>query len=1307
MLLIDRSNLLSDLLFFSQKGNSLVIGKPGIGKSFILKQLGQLLVKNESLCISIRIEDLLIGDDEEIENLINVKGKWIEVFSRVKLNNKYTPTLIFDGYDAARNPVLQNNILNQIKKAVTQLSEKWRIIVSVRVYDAKNSPELIKLFPSNNNDNIKSRQFYIPELNNDELSDIFTNYIQFEGISSESNNKLFNVLKTPFYLNLYYKLHDELPISETNRLTLLKSEIELLKSFWDAKIVNKEGSLKETVLFEFCELLLKNKTLRLRSVDLLKNKEEYYVRILKVLTSEGIIEEYYDNIYSLAFSHNILFDYISSKYFFNEDYKTLSDFLIADLATPFFLRPSIVYYFAELWHFKRNIFWQLYWKQSIESNENLFLVLNISINSVIVSEYNNLDELNPIISNSTNQNNNLLKLLQAIHFHRKDQLTFLDLNLLYLISKYLYVDIVWELLFLLQKFDTYSYSNDGEQIIIGLTARNSFKFLLKFENDQKYKHYISRIASSMALPLILKTYITNKEETELIIRSIISYLSKDKFEINFFSTLVRNIEYIIKNNFELAAEIALNIVFHYESSDDKTNIGSSVVMNLISNRAQDFQSVRYSLITSFSKFIESDIKKSIILFIKISNKYSQLHNYDRSKSLPVLEFQYYEKKLIFIPDYSFIWASNKPDMYDPINGLELVIEEIIKYINLDYDKFTELFNVYIQEAQSALCWHKLFKIGIREPSLTKNLFFPILTQQCFYITETVYEIGQMIELMSPMFTDNQLFILETSILSIKDNNEFFTGNNASEKTIPLLLNRLPKNRLVSSEALDTISVKPNIPNKPDFELITTLEDYSRLDNLEREGVEITTILTESLHNIEQIQAFNNTLQNSIPRDVAYKDYFETSIKIVEAIKSNNYPDKLIEEALYEVTKFCSILSRNYKILNDYEKDFVKESILYGFLYNNEKDDDSTSSPSSGYSPTVRTESVEGLLLTYIEFKDSVSLHLFNIALKSESAVVRFGAYKYLIRLSIVDFELYSTILEDAILLEEDSFNLSVLLSCINFNLIEESKLLKIIDFYNEKISLSKQRGSFLESLINILLYILKEVNEEYALKFIYNNVSDDSFKRNLIYSIFKTIDHNNKEDISFDKEFNNNVINILNDIVNQEIYIIRSFPTFDANDNTVHESLSCLDSIISNLYFSLTKAEEKNVSRSQEFYYFIKPVLNNFFLLSSKVSTNGYIVGHSAYYLMKVFNICLEYDNEYILNLTNKLIKYSHQSGYTFDSTAIEEIVRFTESILSDHKYLLLDTNHLNEVVEILNLFVKSGWNQALELVWRLDEVFR
>ena len=78
------------------------------------------------------------------------------------------------------------------------------------------------------------------------------------------------------------------------------------------------------------------------------------------------------------------------------------------------------------------------------------------------------------------------------------------------------------------------------------------------------------------------------------------------------------------------------------------------------------------------------------------------------------------------------------------------------------------------------------------------------------------------------------------------------------------------------------------------------------------------------------------------------------------------------------------------------------------------------------------------------------------------------------------------------------------------------------------------------------------------------------------------------------------------------------------------------------------------------------------------------------------------------MHLAKRVAKSSERFGYTLDSLAVDDVVKLVEIVLADYRHVVRDDEDcLKDLLNLLDLFAKTGWSDALNLVWRLDEVFR
>ncbi|MFP5041310.1 NACHT domain-containing protein [Parasediminibacterium sp. JCM 36343] len=236
---IKRDKLLEKLYDFCSIGNGLIIGKPGVGKSFLLKELQKKLYDsgNGVPALILKVDTLLEYDDAAISIELDLSENWIQALKKISLSGKKA-ILIFDAFDAARDERIRKGFLNQIRKAVRELYESYNIIVTVRTYDASKSSELLKLFGASGimNELESCRKLEIAELTDEEILQGIGGNKVLENLFYEASKELKEIIRIPFFLMLLEGISKSVTEKEINLIKQYKSEAQLLKVYWEKKI---------------------------------------------------------------------------------------------------------------------------------------------------------------------------------------------------------------------------------------------------------------------------------------------------------------------------------------------------------------------------------------------------------------------------------------------------------------------------------------------------------------------------------------------------------------------------------------------------------------------------------------------------------------------------------------------------------------------------------------------------------------------------------------------------------------------------------------------------------------------------------------------------------------------------------------------------------------------------------------------------------------------------------------------------------------------------------------------------------------
>ncbi len=151
-----------------------------------------------------------------------------------------------------------------------------------------------------------------------------------------------------------------------------------------------------------------------------------------------------------------------------------------------------------------------------------------------------------------------------------------------------------------------------------------------------------------------------------------------------------------------------------------------------------------------------------------------------------------------------------------------------------------------------------------------------------------------------------------------------------------------------------------------------------------------------------------------------------------------------------------------------------------------------------------------------------------------------------------------------------------------------------------------------------------------------------------------------------------------------------------------------VDGVAQQLYFASGAFEEKRTKDHK----FAGAKLERFWLESKPlfVRLAPEVHPHVTYQIIQTLDHLLPCAPREIFLLAIKSIKSSTQTGFQYEALAVAEVVRLVQRVLADHREIFLSSREsecLNALLEVLDLFVDVGWPEARHLTHRLEEIYR
>ncbi|MEO5991533.1 MAG: hypothetical protein ABIP68_07850 [Ferruginibacter sp.] len=659
-----------------------------------------------------------------------------------------------------------------------------------------------------------------------------------------------------------------------------------------------------------------------------------------------------------------------------------------------------------------------------------------------------------------------------------------------------------------------------------------------------------------------------------------------------------------------------------------------------------------------------------------------------------------------------------------MENIFIFIEQLITEGKEGYAK--ELLNIIFSKSEAAVVWRRIFKILTKYPKVFKKQAFGLLLNQGIFICDdTVYDAGELIKVLWSYLSTAQGKLLETMILNLSKSKLLKEEPDFATRRIRRILSCIPPFKLQLQASKDFMAKNDPVKNEPLMKYSGLQSYHSTEEEKIREmGVDSSNAVELSAYNlIRLIQPFNTKYDfnnNDKPLLIEYEPLIPKVNELFLICKSQkSFNEKLLFNSNYEVSRFAKIVARNAAKLKKSTRTFI-ENLAHFYLENAlyksvDYQNGNLNDRGVSYSPTPRTSAAQTYVQLLYTDKSGTVAPLVLQLISDNTAIVRFKALHALPYYWNLEREKFWNTTISRSKLEKDGLCLHRLINSICYdNIIEEDQeevdktaLILIESLKNSEEPVTRE---IWQNYVVLLLKLVIKYKSKIAKDIIYSNLGIKDFIRQILFEIIRNViptgEVNNYVN---NPEKYNDLIDIVQAIA---AFRFKSIKSKGIKSDNLKDDFEIIDSIVQKLFFSFNdgKNGSKNLVKSaliNKVAYFkkIKPILN--FIVEESINIeSGFMVAHTGYYFMQILNSMMHADPEYILSIASKIVKCAAASGFTYDPSTLGEVVKLTEKILADHKELLSNKEHFDSLITMLDLFANSGWQEALELTWRLKEAF-
>jgi len=1324
---IRRPALAAAFAAFEARGSGVVIGLPGVGKSHLLTHYAQDADRAGRRSCLLALDKHHVRNDAELQVEFGMDGDLIHEMELDQAATEQRPGLfVIDSYDALRSEDAQRFVLNLIRRAKNKLGRRWRIVVSVRTFDAVRSANLLNLFPSDRTGSgeafqlagVHCRHFAIPTLSDAETEAAVATIDGLAIPFANGSQEFKRLLHVPFNLWLAEQLlrHGV----ELDRLSAVSSEVQLLSMFWRQRVeAGNDAMRRHALLTLVTRRMVEARELSLRLEPVFGEGPD---DVWRDLFSAAVLVKPDTAGQRVAYAHNILFDFAVSVLLIEDDAARVAAFLSAEPARPVFLRPSIDYYFTRLWFENRRTFWTTALTLLASKDPHLRLFGRLIPMAVVAREARQLEEFEPMVAelqaDTPNAPDAALRLLQArraITPPRSD----LWLHFFDLLSQRLHRAFAWDLA--VQTFELIDGDVADVPPLTGTIARRILQWVWQIRNEQPWS---DSLGSFWATRLAVRTFCTSPGQSIELLRPIIEATETDpSFPLEYLRQVVSGVEHIWPCSPEFAVEVYARTFAHREESRAPTSMGSPV-LPLRSHRSQDFEMCLYELGHHFEAFLAADVQHALIAgIISIDRRVEEEHVTPYLREGRTLDdvsrrFSFGTREAVYVRDFSESWRSTGYRDHNLTMG-DAVLDRLNKSAEAgdeqDIDRFIRLF---IDHARMAFWWSALLAVGAKYPALFAQRLFPMcVSEGILTAVGSAKELTDFVVAAYPFWTPEQRQSYEDAVIALPSTAD---DEGRSDRRAQRLLGLLPANLVATAAARDArdewAASGHAVRNDPLVKFEFSSGPVEEDDWLRERGVNPDEPANRAIKNATRpLEDFQNQWRNSVPSVEVIEELLPALGEAVRLIERHEADPAVIVDARTDVNGAAKLAAR--RLQPEHPGFALVRRMLLNAAQNpavrfDEPENEDKDSPS--WSPRPETEAAEGLpWLAMRGGADAEVLAAIESLSGDFDATIRYLAVRELFRIADVAPQFMWRILLERI--ETDRSPI--------VRLAISEALARLGRKHQEQVSEAVRRlwvhlppdsssaSNFRDLLLDIVIWLRFERHDPWATAALDELADAPRLNpRALESAVFKMWHKVLPSRLHANPAGAAELLRVLASAVHNCCVALaeRNPENDEADEDAVKALYGVLDESVSHAHFCVSPKHSRdgdaNDEQKRRFFELVAPILDRILAFALD---RGFILASTVHHLMQMLNEVVTFDARRAVIMAAKAAQAGRGANYNIDSLAVREVVKLVETVLADHRAEVQGGQALESLMGLLDVFAATGWPEAIKLVWRLDDLYR
>lgn len=1322
----------------------IVVGEPGAGKSGALYEVLEKLKTDGTDIVAIATEKIEATSTGALRNELGLENELSDVLANWKGTTR--GVLVIDALDAARDPHAADLFIDIAQSTLEMADGRWSVIISIRKYDLRFNHKIKDVFPQKSISELSDPEFNmahvnVPLFDDSEIKQLKNQSPVIKELIEKAGSKMEQLLRSPFNLSIAAQILNS--GIDTNDLTQIQSQLELLDRYWEVRVTDKDdkkGDARNSLIATALGEMVGQQSLKIGRQELLDKEKGSGEQLDQLLSRNVLVED--KTTGQIGFNHHILYDYGIYKTILRASADSFLRLLKEDRYLALSIRPSIQMYWQYMW--QQDGSRAAYWTSvmELEGDAEVTKLVKIFGADFAVGTIKDDADLEPLSEAMLSDDQSTSQKAQAVFRRCSNAMVAAKKRGADDGARH-WIKITHQAL---EKFKDYpmrgracstleSAIDSGNLTPEQLAwAAASVRKLLDVEIDNETP---DKGIVRTSIRLIAQTYDTDPADSSRVLARMLEVDQVKNFGYIYLYWFAE-VPGILADKDPVLVERLYDTAFeHEEKADEVTSMNNSQILGLNSNRKQDYDMVHWQLGQKFGEVIAKDLALGLRILnsVLMHSGRDRLFPLARTPQTEGFDFEGVETKIIEEDTYYWnddIGINNKAK--ETVEAFRKFIAELAALPD-STEQLDAAMRLAVATTHAAIFWRIILSVGEQYPdSLGMALSSLLKKRPILTFNDTADKASRFMLAIYPKLSEANRREIEKVVCSLP-------GGESKPKAKKRL--EAMRDSYIQSLPVELIATDPAKTLRKELDKAQPAKAIVPAIDLEGDG--LTDEEMDSVYGRKTtpqntaLSALTTKSQTAIGRfrpDTLTKDQADTLLALIKEIEESLEKDidADTDEGLLGVVRnnllqACVILIRSMLFnpespeWQDLRKHVISGSGLAEPVYDKDSDD-AFNQDEVIHGPAPRSSAAEGLtvLANREAGLESVKeIHdLIRAASKDEMSAVRANIAGNVHLLWRKDDDVFFKEIVEVFAKNEKSPQV------INW-LMSSVGRLRSVDTKYVSTTTIKVYGQWKDSneknlsktAVVQLAYLYVYGNDDEAKKELLKLISDpvkyhEGLER-MIFNLRESLVHNiDKDDTAEAKQIRSRGTGLLNDLLD-------SLKTHFADYSKKHdgkkqseltpediEEYKALRGGIENIgmqiYFASGSYKEKKSEpgfENQSKHTFIEEQSP---LIANVISTGDV---KAAYQFIEMALAYLDTDPVWALKLVESAIRASTPNGASYEQLMASCVVNFVNQFIARHRQHLKDKDNQDLLMNILDEFVDLGWPEAINLTQDLEEIFR